>query len=328
MTGSTAAMAPRDLYFVMLPRVNLLDFAGIAECFRLANGHGGAFRLHYVGPRRSVGTTFALTLGGVRPLPKTIPEDAIVVTLGARRSIDDHASPEAHAAVQWLAQRARPGHLLCGVCTGAFLLARAGLLDGRPCTTHHAHTARLQAECPRVRVLENRVFVQDGNVFTTAGITAGVDLGLHLVSELVGPLAAAAVAREMVVYMRRSADDPQLSPWLMHRNHLHPAVHRVQDAVAKDPTQAWTVEAMAARAHTSARHLARLFKEHAGTNPLDYLQRIRVARAKQLLQHERWPLERVAEAAGFSSAHQLRRVWKKLEPSTPGAMRSAPARLP
>jgi transcriptional regulator GlxA family with amidase domain len=124
--------------------------------------------------------------------------------------------------------------------------------------------------------------------------------------------------------MRRSGSDPQFSPWVMHRNHIHPAVHRTQDAVLKNPADEWTAARLADVACTSERNLARLFAEHAGCSPLDYVQRIRVALARELLANSSLDVERVAERAGFSSAHQLRRVWRRWEAQSPAAHRRRP----
>ena len=207
------------------------------------------------------------------------------------------------------------------VCAGALSAARAGLLDGRQCTTHHALCATLQAIAPKARVLENRLYVIDGPVSCSAGVTAGIDLMLHLVAELAGPQLACAVARDMVVYMRRSGADPQLSPWLAGRNHLHPAVHRVQDAITAAPCKAWTVTRMAELACTSSRHLARLFHEHVGISPLDYLHTLRITVARELLMASSLDMETVAERAGFGSARHLRRIWNKYEVGTPSSGR-------
>jgi transcriptional regulator GlxA family with amidase domain len=211
------------------------------------------------------------------------------------------------------------------VCAGSVLAARAGLLAGRQCTTHHVHLEELRRVEPRARVLDNRIFVEDGEVFTSAGVTAGLDLALHVIGQQQGPRVAAEVARDLVVYLRRAGTDPALSPWVMHRNHLHPAVHRVQDAVARDPAGSWSSTELSAVACTSARNLARLFAEHAGCSPLDYVQLIRFAFAKQLVTGSRLDLERVASRAGFRSAQHLRRVWSRWETRPPSAFRARPS---
>lgn len=309
---------------VLLPQTNLLDAAGVAETLRIANEAGAAFDLRFVGPRARVKSSVGLALMGVAALPRRLPDGAMVVLLGARRTAEDFTLPEADTVVRWIARTFDPErHQIATVCGGALLAARAGLLNGRACTTHHALIERLAREAPAARVLQNRIFVQDGPVATSAGVTAGIDLALHLVASQADPRIAADTAREMVVYARRTGDDPQLSPWLAHRGHLHPAVHRVQDAVTRDPARDWTVAAMAMVAHVGNRHLARLFTEHAGVGPHEWLSRIRVELARLALVHGASSVERAAEAAGFGSAHALRRAWRRCREDTPSGVRAA-----
>jgi transcriptional regulator GlxA family with amidase domain len=311
------------LFFLVLPGTMLLDFAGTAESFRVAAEFGARFQLHYVAPSGAALSSLGLTLGGLEPLPETLPDRAIVLIPGVARSAKDYLLPEAEAAARWLARTVGPGHLLCTVCSGAFLAARSGLLDGRTCTTHHTLTGRLAREYPRVKVLENRIFVRDGNVFTSAGVTAGVDLALHLISDLAGPQVAVDVARLLVLYFRRAGADPQLSPWLCHRNHMDLRVHSAQDLVVRDPAHAWTVDELALRSHTSPRHLGRLFQQHAGISPQAYIRKIRTAAAKELLRQPDLNVNLVAEMVGFSSAEQMRRAWKRFERATPARSRRA-----
>ncbi|KWU49244.1 GlxA family transcriptional regulator [Pseudomonas palleroniana] len=316
--------------FVLLPNVLMLDLAGPAEVLRLAaqveEPAAIDFDLQYVSPVESLQTSIGLPLAGLAPLPAVLAPGTLVVLVGstskvskARQQAFEVAS---QALTQWLQNVYAPsGERLVCVCAGALSAARAGLLDGRQCTTHHALCATLQAVAPKARVLENRLYVTDGPVSCSAGVTAGIDLMLHLLAELAGPRLACTVARDMVVYMRRSGADPQLSPWIAGRNHLHPAVHRVQDAIAAAPCEAWTVTRMAALACTSSRHLARLFHEHVGSSPLDYLHRLRLAVARELLAESALGIETVAERAGFGSARHLRRIWSKYEAGTPSSLR-------
>ena len=299
-----------EVFFLVLPGTMLLDFAGTAESFRVAGDFGADFRLHYVAPSGQAESSLGLTLGGLEPLPERLPEGAIVIIPGVAASATDYRRPEAQAAVRWLMRTVGPAQLLCTVCSGAFLAAESGLLDGRSCTTHHSLTERLAREFPRVKVLENRIFVRDGQVFTSAGVTAGVDLALHLISELAGPQVAVAVARLLVLHFRRSGTDPQLSPWLSHRNHLDPRVHSAQDLVLRDPAHGWTVGELATRTHTSPRNLGRLFRHYAGISPQAYVRKIRSAAARDLVGQPGLNLDRVAELAGFSSTEQMRRAWK------------------
>jgi transcriptional regulator GlxA family with amidase domain len=317
--------------FVLLPNTLMLDLAGPAEVLRIATqlepGESGIrFVLHYVGPQAEVATSIGLPLAGIAPLPDTLPAGAIVVLVGVSSRVDAHARRAFDQAstpvVAWLQQVVAPvgARLLC-ICSGALIAARAGLLDGIECTTHHALIDALRLAAPRARVLENRLYVTDGLIGTSAGITAGIDMMLQLVADLAGPRAACAVARNMVIYMRRGGADPQLSAWVSGRNHLHPALHRVQDALAADPVRLWSAGQMAQVACTSTRHLARLFHEHAGASPVDYLQRLRVAVARELLTQSALDMETVAARAGFGSARHLRRVWRKFDPTPPSESR-------
>jgi transcriptional regulator GlxA family with amidase domain len=226
------------------------------------------------------------------------------------------------AIVAWLQTTIRPEHKLISICSGALLAARAGLLDGRACTTHYSCCAELAVLAPKAKVLEDRLYVEDGECYSSAGITAGVDLMLHVVGELTDESCAVAVARYLVVYLRRNGADPQLSPWLDGRNHIHPAVHRVQDTIAADPTKRWTLSKLAKVAGAGNRHLSRLFNENVGMSIKDYSNRLRVALAKELLSQTRLDMECVAERVGFGSSRQLRRAWRNIYATPPRQARN------
>ncbi len=314
----------RDVVFAVLPRLVLLDLAGPAEAFRIANRRvPGSYRLRFVAAVESVQSAIGLQLGALEPLPPALEPDAIVVVTGVSGQSVDLAEPSTARLIEWLKSGvAAQASLLC-VCAGSVIAGKAGLLAGKECTTHHAHLDELRAVAPDAHVHENRIFVEDGHVTSSAGVTAGLDLALHVIAKQLGPRIAADVARDLVVYMRRAGTDPALSPWVLHRNHLHPAVHRVQDAVNRRPTAPWSSRELAAVGCTSSRNLARLFSEHARCSPLDYVQLIRFAVAKELVTQSRLDIERIAVKAGFRSAQQLRRVWARWESSPPSVFRSA-----
>lgn len=296
------------VWFLTLPGVMVLDLTGPAETLKLAGDH---FTLRYIGPQPEVVCSTGMTIGGIEPLPEQLPADSLLVVPGVYDSRHCFATPQAAEARQWLtrqqaALRAQTCMLIC-VCSGALLAAQAGLLDEVECTTHHDVIARLKAAAPRARVKENRVFVGHGNIWTSAGITAGIDLALHLINQLCDTPTALAVAREMVVWFRRAGDDPQLSPWLRYRNHLHPAIHRAQDLMIAHPEHGWTLTELAGRTHVSSRHLARLFRQHLGISVREYHEQLRVGVARQR-QQQGESAEKAALAAGFSSARQLRRA--------------------
>ncbi|ADZ44348.1 TPA: DJ-1/PfpI family protein [Yersinia enterocolitica] len=300
----------RNVYFLLLPGVLSLDLTGPAETLRLA----GSFNLCYISPLPEVMSSTDMMLGQLQPLPDSLPEGSLLVVPGVSDSRHYFATETAAIARRWLQQQkaaiTQQKTILVCVCSGALLAAQAGLLDGYQCTTHHHVLERLCQQAPAAQTKENRIFVEDRGVYTSAGITAGIDLSLHLISRYCSPQTALEVAREMVVYFRRSGDDPQLSPWLRYRNHLHPAVHRAQDMMSAEPQAEWSLLQVAHKAHVSSRHLTRLFREHVGISVREYHEQLRVAVAEVRLQ-KGFNLEKAALAAGFSSGRQLRRAQQR-----------------
>ncbi|MEP7242363.1 MAG: helix-turn-helix domain-containing protein [Gammaproteobacteria bacterium] len=311
-----------EVIFALLPRAVLLDVAGPAEAFRIANDFvAGSFSLRFAGSTRTIDSAIGLQLAALDPLPREVPEGALIVVTGVSgRALDLKSAPVIQLS-RWLssAMKTESVTLMC-VCAGSVVAANAGVLTNLECTTHHAHIDELTRVEPLAHVHANRIFVEDGRVLTSAGVTAGVDLALHVIGKRLGHRVAASVARELVVYMRRSGADPALSPWVMHRNHVHPVVHRVQDAVSRNPAGRWPTDKLADIAHTSTRNLARLFAQHAECSPLDYVQRLRVGLARELLTQGDLSMDRVAEMSGFTSAHQLRRVWRRWESVAPSQL--------
>jgi transcriptional regulator GlxA family with amidase domain len=324
-----------QVYVVIPPRLLLLDVAGPLEVVRWANHVQTAvqFEVHYVGPSSSLQSSIGLTLTAIEPLPDKLPREALVVLAGdveqvmvsgaqARPRGSKADDADERAIVEWLRVVIRPDLKLISICSGALLAGRAGLLDGRACTTHYSCCAELALLAPKAKVLENRLYVEDGQFYSSAGITAGVDLMLHIVSQLTDQSCAVAIARYLVVYLRRSGADPQLSPWLEGRNHIHPAVHRVQDTIAGDLTKSWTLSRLAKIAGAGNRHLSRLFNQNVGMSIKDYSNRLRVALAKELLSQTSLDMECVAERVGFASSRQLRRAWHRVYKTAPRRARS------
>jgi transcriptional regulator GlxA family with amidase domain len=168
----------------------------------------------------------------------------------------------------------------------------------------------LRVQAREAQVVDNRVFVVDGPIASSAGVTAGIDLALHLIAEECGEALAATIAKDMVMYFRRSSHDPQLSPFLAHRRHTHPAVHKVQDAMSAASERYWDMAALASVGHVTERHLLRLFMDHAGTSPMQYLETIRLERARQSLEHGA-SVTVAAEVSGFGSSVNLGRTWHR-----------------
>lgn len=317
------------------PQSLLLDVAGPAEAFRLANqqlqrqGQAARFRLRFIGPEASAPSSVGLHLAQLEALPTRLSAPSWLLLVGQHSDTLRQPDAASRATIAWLQRDIRPllasadsPHRLLTVCAGTLMAARAGLIDGRHCTTHHDYLDTLRKLAPRAQVVDNRVFVVDGPVATSAGVTAGIDLALHLIAEACGDAVAAAVAKTMVVYLRRTPHDPELSPLLAHRHHLHPALHRAQDAVCERPQAEWTLDRLAGAAHVTSRHLLRLFSEHAEVSPMTYVEKIRLERARQALQRGA-SVTNAAEVAGFASDLQLRRAWARHFSGTPRQARAA-----
>ena len=316
--------------FVLLPGSLVLDWAGPAEALRIANqrlhaaGQPERFEIEFASPRLTSIGSVGVALANLAPLPAQWNGPAWIVLVGLPGDSIPVDNAETQDLLHWLrGQRFERGRLeLVTVCAGALLAAHAGALAGRRVTTHHHHLDELRAVEPRCDVVANRVFVIDPPVYSSAGVTTGIDLVLHRIAEVCGEPLAAQVAQTMVVAQRRGPHDPELSPFLAYRNHLHAALHRVQDAVSEQPQADWSVPRMAEVAHTSARHLTRLFVEHAGVAPLAYLRRLRLA-AAQLALASGASVTRAAEISGFGSDTQLRRAWHQFGlPGSPSASTS------
>jgi transcriptional regulator GlxA family with amidase domain len=314
----------KDIAFVLLPDTLLLDLAGPAEAFRLANqrlqqrGQAPAYRLRYLSAQPEVCTSVGLHLAQLEPLPASLPGGAAVVLLGQPTGAESPLKrplPRVWADTRrWLARVVAPRLTtpasdlqLITVCGGALLAADAGLLGQHRCTTHHESLADLARLAPTCTVAGNRLFLVDGAVASSAGITAGIDLALHLIAQDCGAALAASVAQVMVVYGRRGPEDPQISPLMAGRSHLHPAVHRVQDAVCEQPAADWSLQQLAAVAHVTPRHLSRLFAQHVGTSPRQFVEGVRAALTERALDAGRGPKQALAEA-GIHGGRQWRRI--------------------
>ena len=313
------------VFILVPPDTLLIDIAGPLEVLRYANGEQDRVRFdyRYISAKPRQQTSIGLVLDGLDPLPETLPEQAILVISGSLTvGIEEIArDAELKELKRWLVRAVRPDTRLVTICSGALLAAAAGLMEGYQCTTHAECLDELRSLAPTASVLENRLYVEDGNRFSSAGISTGIDLMLHLVSRFASPQAALAAARRMVIYLRRSGQDPQLSPWLSGRNHIHPAIHRAQDAIMADPARDWSLPGLAAIAHLSERHLSRLFREHVGQSVVDYVNLMRVTLAQELLKQSRLDMESLAQRAGFASSRHMRRVFAQHHGLSPSAFR-------
>lgn len=305
--------------FFITAEVHILDLAGAMQAFYEAGYYGHPYRIEYVSDAVVQECSAKLQLAGLRDFGEvelSAADILIIPGFDLRRM----GTPVEGRLREWLRRADELRVTICSVCTGAFMLARMGLLEGRECTTHWKYTERLQREFPGVKVLTNRLFVRSGHVYSSAGVTTGVDMALYLLEQRHGAEFAYRVARELVVYIRRDGDEAQESVFLQFRKHNRDDIHAVQDWIVGHLREKVGIEALAAMVHMSPRNLTRLFKTTAGITIGQYIEKLRVEKALQLL-HKEEKIEVVARECGLQSDGQLRKLIKKYTGGLPSAVR-------
>jgi transcriptional regulator GlxA family with amidase domain len=227
----------------------------------------------------------------------------------------------AAAVLAWVQQIAGRVRRLCSICTGAFLLAEAGLLHGRQATTHWLWAPQLAAQYPSVTVNPHPIWIQDGHIYTSAGVTAGMDLALALVEEDCGNAMALDVARALVMFLRRPGGQAQFSVALSTQTSARQALHELQIWIAENLAQDLSVAALASRVAMSPRHFARVFTQELGITPARYVEHARLEAARRHLELTEKSHEEIAASCGFGSAELLRRAFLRRLDSTPGRYR-------
>jgi transcriptional regulator GlxA family with amidase domain len=305
---------PRRVAILAFPGVQSLDVVGPLEVFDTAT------RLLRASASRDPGYEVLVVSRSGKPLRSTSG-----LTLAPHAALADVSAPlhtlivaggsgQQGAAddpdtVKWIATSARTARRTASVCTGAFLLARAGLLAGRRATTHWSWAARLQHDHPDVLVDPEPIFIRDGRVWTSAGVTAGMDLALALVEEDLDRHVALAIARQLVLFLRRPGNQTQFSATLAAQEPDREPLREVQRLVLEEVAGDHTVEAMAARAHMSPRHFARAFLAETGVTPGRYVEQVRLEAARRRLEDTTEPIAAVATACGYGTHETMRRAF-------------------
>jgi transcriptional regulator GlxA family with amidase domain len=247
-----------------------------------------------------------LTVAGLGRLPEVHVGDLIIVP-----GFDVRGKRPPAQLGRWLRQALTAGAHVCAVCTGAFALGEAGILDHRSCTTHWKRVGELQRGFPSAKVLHDRLFVTDGNVTTSAGVASGIDMALWLIEQDYGPVITARVAREMVVYVRRDGSQTQESVYLDYRTHINSGIHRVQDYLIANVEKKMSIAELAGIARMSPRTLTRMFRKATGLSIAEFRSKARLEAAKMMLHDPDVTIEATAERAGFSDPRHFRRAWKQ-----------------
>lgn len=314
--GSSA----RRVAILAFPAVQILDVTGPSEVFAIADRlSSGAYAVELLAPEAGVlSTSGGLRLHadrGFRDCDGLLDTLIVAGGLGVRDALQDAE------LMQWLRAAASRCRRIASVCTGAFLLAEAGLLDGRRATTHWSACSALAKRHPAVEVEADAIFVGDGRIFTSAGVTAGIDLALALVEDDLGPTLALEVARMLVLFMRRPGGQAQFSNSLGSEAAKTTTLRDLQAWIADHLDGDLTVTALAERAFMSPRNFARVFASQTGQTPGRYVESLRLERARMLLQSGDRTVEGVAQACGYRTVETLRRSFSRRLGVSPGEYR-------
>jgi transcriptional regulator GlxA family with amidase domain len=305
--------SPRQIAILVYPGVQSLDFTGPLEVFagaqRLIERSGRRERRYEIKllsvDGRPLETSSGLTVTPHASLAAAEPIDTLIVTGGFGRK---QAAADS-TLLDWIARTSATARRTASVCTGAFLLAAAGVLDGRRATTHWASAGELAARYPAVDVDPEPIFLRDGPVWTSAGVTAGMDLALALVEEDLDRDAALQIARHLVLFLRRPGNQSQFSATLSAQEPTRAPLREVQRHVVEHPEADLSVEALATCACMSPRNFARAFAAETGTTPARYVERVRIEAARRRLEDTAEPIAAVALACGFPTAETMRRTF-------------------
>ena len=307
----------RKIGFLIFPDFQLLDAAGPLGAFEIAGRYApGAYSLKVMAAEPGMVATSAAARLSAEALDEDLDTLVISGGIGASKASKD---PATKAYIQRVAAKARR---TASVCSGAYLLAEAGLLDGKRATTHWARSAELQKRYPKVRVEADRIFVREGPIWTSAGITAGIDLSLALIAQDLGEDIARQTAQTLVVYHRRPGGQSQFSA-LIEMGGQGGRFASLLDWMREHLGEPLTVDQLADRAAMSPRHFARAFAAETGMTPAKAVERLRLETARERVEASSDPIDRVAETVGFGDPERMRRAFLRAFGQPPQALRRA-----
>ena len=311
---------PHRVVVAAYPGVQILDVTGPVEVFSMANRAGARYSIEVVaagaGP---VSTTSGLDIVAHASLAATRGRIGTLMVAGGNGTEEAIVNGP---LVPWVRKAAARADRVTSVCSGAFILAAAGLLDGRRATTHWVACDLLEEVFPAVDVDRDRIYVRDGNVWTSAGVTAGMDLALALVEADHGRDAALEVARNLVLFLTRPGGQSQFSAQLAVQQADREPLRDLQALIAEHPDLDLSVPALAARVSMSTRNFARAFRREVGVTPAEYVERVRVEAAQRMLESTTRGMDDIARACGFGTVETMHRAFKRRARVSPGQYRS------
>lgn len=296
--------------FLLMPEMHLMDLAGPDQSIHEAIDFGADFEISYCSFTDQIATAAGLPIGAVNDYNNVALNagDYLVIPGSNASYLTSERFRKQRKFLQWIQHCHENGVNVCSICTGSFVLAEAGLLNGRSCTTHFKRTAQLQEMYPAARVIENILFTDCNGIYTSAGIASGIDLTLHIIEKLKGSYFAHLVARELVVYNRRPGISSQTSEMLKFRNHIHNGIHKVQDWIIENIHRKTHLHELAQIANMSERNFTRTFKKETQITVNDFITLIRKEKISELLKNPDLSRVKIANKVGLQSERQLSRI--------------------
>jgi transcriptional regulator GlxA family with amidase domain len=304
---------PVKIIFFIPPGVHMLDLSGPVQAFWEANQLTGQYDIGYCSFKAEVPDATGIHFSRLAHYSKVQLQKGDYLFIPGFNSglLDQLGQAQWKKLYGWISRQAASGVFVCSVCVGAFVLAGAGLLEGKKCTTHWSLIKKLKADFPGVHVQDDALFTRDGGIYTSAGISSGIDLALFILEENHGALFAHKIARELVVYSRRGGSHSQDSVYLSYRNHLHNGIHQLQDWLIDNLASPATIEEIAERVNMSSRNLTRIFKLQTGISIHKYITLLRLEKADTLRNTPGVTVSVIAGQCGFANERQLQRIWKE-----------------
>jgi transcriptional regulator GlxA family with amidase domain len=299
------------VYFYIPKQVTILDLSGVLQVFQEAKSLGFNYNLMFISNQSSICSSSGLELSSLTDFRKTNPTKNDIIFISGSGTHKIGLFYEERSFFDWLKRANSNQTTICSICTGAFLLAKSGLLNDKECTTHWSLIKKLKKDFPLLKTQDNTLFTKSENIYTSAGVVTGIDLALFLIEERHGKQIATQVAKGLVVYKRRQATDEQESVYLQNRSHQDEKIHTIQDWIICNLGEASTIDQLAEIVHVSPRNLTRIFKKQTGVTIAGYRTKLRIEKAKSLLANSEYKIEHIANLCGYKTSKQLRMVLEK-----------------
>lgn len=307
-------MPSKKICYLLFPDVHLLDLSGSVQAFYEAKNLGNInYQIHFVSFHSSITSEQGLTFSELfTPKDVVLQKNDFIIIPGTdfKKLSEGKIDSEIEDLKDWIITQYVNGVKLASICTGALILAKLGLLNSKKCTTHWKCIDYLTEAFPEVKVETDKLFNYDENIYTSAGMTSGIDMSLSIIEEEQGPIVSTKVAREMVVYLRRQGASTQNSIYLDYHTHFNPLVHKVQNCIISNPSENFSLKELAKIGNTSVRNLTREFKKATGSTVIDFKNNMKLELAKELINNPNYTIDTISEMCGFSAPRQLQRLWR------------------